>query len=132
MKLRPLLLFVSVIHFRCQPSTDHINKQEESLSQSSLDTMLINPSKPNEQNPAPKENSEYLEWQTIRINGRLPLITTVKNMEGLLGKPDSVVHIDFDEICPSDFRSENPKIAYLRLLTTEGLPLSNLEIPLAL
>jgi len=59
-----------------------------------------------------KEPREYLDWRSIRINNKFPLITTVKNIEGFLGKPDSVVKVDFDEICPSDFRSEDSKIAY--------------------
>jgi hypothetical protein len=40
--------------------------------------------------------------------------TSVKSIEGLLGRADSVISIDWENTCPSNFKSENSKIAYYR------------------
>ncbi|RNI23620.1 hypothetical protein [Rufibacter latericius] len=103
MKINPLLLFAPVILFSCQSPAS-----QENLSSATAETSAS----PAPQNPVPRENSEYLDWHTLRINGKYPLVTKVKDMEGLLGKPDSVVKVDFEEGCPGSFRNENSKVAH--------------------
>lgn len=58
--------------------------------------------------------SEYLDRSTLRINNSVPLITTLKSIETFLGRPDSVINIDFYEVCASAFRSEDSQLAYYR------------------
>ncbi|WP_187262695.1 hypothetical protein [Pontibacter beigongshangensis] len=104
MKTIVLLLILQVVFFGCQsPSA------ETELSEN---TFPAEPATPVAQAAATGENTEYLDWRSLRINGKYPLVTTVKNMDGLLGKPDSVNTIDWNETCSSDFRNESSKLAY--------------------
>lgn len=58
------------------------------------------------------ENEEYLDWSSIRVNSKLPLTASVQSIEGLLGKVDSVVSIDWSSTCSSGYRSDESKNAY--------------------
>lgn len=54
-------------------------------------------------------NTEYLDFDKVRINGKLPLITDSLALYSLLGKPSKIVKPDLDDICVSFFDSENFK-----------------------
>ncbi|PRY08985.1 hypothetical protein CLV24_11936 [Pontibacter ummariensis] len=99
--LLPILL-VSILS--CNTHSTEAEQQENALP--------IESSNPVAQAVVTGKNVEYLDWKSVRINGKFPLTTTVQNINGLLGKPDSVNSINWDETCSSDFRSEESKLAY--------------------
>ncbi|MCC9168845.1 hypothetical protein [Pontibacter harenae] len=104
MKNKLSLLILQVLFMGCQSPSAEAEQQG-----SSLPTVLSNPVV---QTAAIVHNTEHLDWQSLRINGKFPLATTVNNIDGLLGKPDSVNTIDWAETCSSNFRSEDSKLAY--------------------
>lgn len=104
MKNTVLLLFLPVIFFGCQSPSAETEQPEN--------TFPAEPTTPIAQAAATGENAEYLDWRSLRINGKYALVTTVNNMDSLLGKPDSIHAIDWNETCSSDFRSESSKLAY--------------------
>lgn len=106
-----LLLFTSVSLFCCQSPNAPMEKQEISAVEASdsLHAQAYNPLLPN---PATGEISEYLEWSSIKINNRLPLDTREGTIQTVLGKPDSVVAIDWAGTCSSNFISDDSKLAY--------------------
>jgi hypothetical protein len=104
MKNKLLLFFLLVSFWGCQSPSAEVKQQESSLPTA--------PSNTEAQTAATVQNTEYLDWRNFRINGKYPLITTVNNINSLLGKPDSVTTINWTETCSSDFRSKNSKLAY--------------------
>jgi hypothetical protein len=42
----------------------------------------------------PDGNPEYLDFQKMLINNKFPMSTEIKNIENLMGKPDSIVKVD--------------------------------------
>lgn len=63
---------------------------------------------------SPKINSEYIQWDDITINGKLPLLTTTRELFSLLGKPDSLVRQDLNEVCTSFYDDKPFKNAYFQ------------------
>lgn len=57
-------------------------------------------------NNKPDEIIEYLDWEALKINNRLPLLCSPEELITLLGKPDSVVTPNMDEICTSYFEGD--------------------------
>ncbi|WP_114783205.1 hypothetical protein [Botryobacter ruber] len=104
MKNKLLLIILQASVIGCQTQGAEAEQQAYSLP--------IEPAKPVVQADAARENTEFLDWQSIRINGKFPLATTIDNINSLLGKPDSVTTIDWDDTCPSDFKSQDSKLAY--------------------
>lgn len=106
MKNKLLLLVLQVSFLGCQsPDTTETEQQKETVLEESS---TIVPT------AATGENKEYLEPFSIRINGKYPLVTSVKNINSLLGKPDSIATINWAETCSSDFRNEDSRIAYYK------------------
>ncbi len=58
-------------------------------------------------------NTEYIDFDSVRINGKLPLITKTTLLYKLLGKPDSIVVPNMDDICTS-FYDKPFKQAYIK------------------
>ncbi|MVN21199.1 hypothetical protein [Mucilaginibacter arboris] len=58
-------------------------------------------------------NREYIDFNSVRINGKLPLITKTTLLYKLLGKPDSIVVPNMDNICTS-FYDKPFKQAYIK------------------
>jgi hypothetical protein len=48
-------------------------------------------------------NAEYLEWKTLKINNQLPLLCKKADLIKLLGKADSIVTPNYENICVSYF-----------------------------
>jgi hypothetical protein len=59
---------------------------------------------------------EYLDGTRLKINDKFPLATSSKNIETLVGKPDSTVEAE----CTSGLRDQNSKIAHYGLTTFEA------------
>lgn len=56
----------------------------------------------------PVQITEFMDPGKMRINGKLPLMTSIIKLEAISGKPDSVTKItDWDGICQSGIRDEN-------------------------
>jgi len=53
-----------------------------------------------------KENTEYLDWSLLNINGKLPLVCKQIDLYELLGQPDSIVNPDFNNICVSYYEKD--------------------------
>jgi hypothetical protein len=58
-------------------------------------------------------NTEYLDWNTAMLNGRLPMISTPKAAFQELGQPDSLVTPDMNEVCMPYF-DQQFKFAYIK------------------
>ncbi|RYE20549.1 MAG: hypothetical protein EOP42_27300, partial [Sphingobacteriaceae bacterium] len=46
-------------------------------------------------------NTEYIDFDDVRINNKLPVITKANLLYKLLGKPDSIVVPNMDDVCVS-------------------------------
>ncbi|WP_299706829.1 hypothetical protein [uncultured Pontibacter sp.] len=112
MKTKLLFLISQITLLSCQSPVADTEKQENRFSEVSIDSTQVEESVTDLQSSAEEENSEYLDWQSVRINGKLPLIASVKQIEALMGKADSVVTIDWDNTCSSRYRSSDSKDAY--------------------
>lgn len=55
---------------------------------------------------ARKIDHEYLDWNSLKINGQLSLSCRKDELIGLLGQPDSIVTPNMNEICASYFDSD--------------------------
>lgn len=99
MKTKLLLVIPLITLFSCDSPNAEVDKQEVT-------------SNPVGQSAPIGENKEYLDWSSILINDNLPLTASVKSIEGLLGKADSVVSIDWSSTCSSGYRSDESKNAY--------------------
>lgn len=53
-----------------------------------------------------KTNTEYISWHSLKINNRLPLLSSKEAVYKLLGKPDRVIRPDMDTICVSFFEKD--------------------------
>lgn len=58
------------------------------------------------------QNEEYLDFDELTINGKLPLITDTLSLYKLIGKPDSVITPDYDDICVSYFDKNFKQVYY--------------------
>lgn len=111
MKNNLLVFMAQAFLLCCQSPSIPTEKQEGNPFKGVANTPYSKIHRSVQKSPAAK-TSNYLDGRSIRIKDQFPLIAPVKDIEGLLGRPDSVVQVDFDEMCSSDFRSENSMIAY--------------------
>jgi hypothetical protein len=108
-----LLLLVSLTAFlSCQSPNAETEMQEEQLPEASKDVLQAESSTLVDQTSPIRENDEYLDWGSILINGKSPLAASVKNIEDILGRADSVVSINWMETCSSRYVSEDSRNAY--------------------
>ena len=114
MKTKILLLLSQALLLSCNSPATEAEKQDNHYPEASTGNLQEEATQPIAHAYATGENEEYLEWESIRINGKFPLATAVKNVEGLLGKADSVVSIDWGETCAGSYRSEDSRNAYFR------------------
>ncbi|HZX59840.1 MAG TPA: hypothetical protein VFE54_13985 [Mucilaginibacter sp.] len=63
-------------------------------------------------------NKEYLDWNSLKINGTIPLISSYSDLVNKLGKPDSTSKPDSDEISNS-FYNKKFKYCYIKGLQFE-------------
>lgn len=58
-------------------------------------------------------NKEYIDRDSVRINGKIPFISNNNDISKLLGKPDTIITPNYDEICASYF-GEDFKYVYIK------------------
>lgn len=58
-------------------------------------------------------NTEYIDFDEIRINGKLPIISKTDLLYKILGKPDSIIVPNMDDVCVS-FYDKPFKQAYIK------------------
>ena len=98
-----LVLFVFV---SCRNvSTNHTTIDRKSVIPTKNNTTIVK--------PALTSNAEYIDFDEVRINGKLPIITKAKLLYNVLGKPDSIVTPNMDDVCVSYY--DKPfKEAYIK------------------
>ncbi len=57
-------------------------------------------------------NTEYLDWDSFMINGKLPLQSSRKEVTALLGEPDSIITPDYSKVCGSFFFENDFQLFY--------------------
>jgi hypothetical protein len=62
---------------------------------------------------------EYLDWHKVKLNGSIPMLSSFKATSQSLGKPDSIVTPDYDNISVSYFNGEKFKYVYYKGLQFE-------------
>jgi hypothetical protein len=65
-------------------------------------------------------NNEYLPWDSVKLNGTIPVISILKNTEEKLGKADSIITPKYDDISASFFNNERYKYYYFKGAEFEG------------
>lgn len=96
----------------CQTNNAETEKQEVHAPEASNAVLQADTTSPVGQAYPRGENEEYLDWGNMRINGKFPLTASVRNIERILGRADSVVSINWMETCSSRYRNENSRNAY--------------------
>lgn len=64
-------------------------------------------------------SSEYLDWHKVKLNGSITMLSSFKATTQNLGKPDSVVTPNYDNISVSYFNGEKFKYVYYKGLQFE-------------
>ncbi len=59
-------------------------------------------------------NKEYLPWDSVKLNGTIPLISMLKNTAKKLGKADSIITPKYDEVSASFFNNDRYKLYYFK------------------
>ncbi len=103
MKSKLLLPLILVSLWSCHTNSTEAEEQESALAVERTPPVSL---------AATGEPAGYLDWQSVRVNGKHPLATSIHSLDELIGKPDSVISIDWNETCLSGFRSEDSQIAY--------------------
>ncbi|MFD2144103.1 hypothetical protein [Mucilaginibacter antarcticus] len=65
-------------------------------------------------NTALNTGTEYIAWDEARINGTIPMITTTKLLYTALGKPDSIVTQNMENVCVSYYYDRPFKNVYIK------------------
>lgn len=94
----------------CQNSAADKKVKAEVINRSKADSFPSQKSKTITQ--IPSASKEYISWDSVRINGKLPLVTKKKVLFSLIGMPDSIVSPDMNDVCVS-FYDRDFKYAYL-------------------
>jgi hypothetical protein len=104
MKNKLLLALLLVSLWSCHSNGTEAEEQESTLAAEPIPPVALA--------AATVEPAGYLDWQSVRVNGKYPLATSIHTLDELIGKPDSVISIDWNNTCSSGFRSEDSQIAY--------------------
>lgn len=62
----------------------------------------------------PDSVDEYLDWDAVKLNGKLPLVGKTEELHKLLGRPDSLVNPDFNDVCVFYFDNQRFQYAYFK------------------
>ena len=79
-------IFYILLVMACENKTTEQNHISipDSPAQDSIGVPAVN-------NSIEKKNTEYLDWSMLKVNGKLPLLCNHKELNELLGEPDSIV-----------------------------------------
>lgn len=99
--MKRLLLLILPLSLACQPhsSTTDANKIDSNT------TTLTNP-KTDVVDTSKKINLEYLDWKLATINNQIPVFCKKAGLIELLGRPDSLVTPNMNDICVSFFEKD--------------------------
>jgi hypothetical protein len=61
-----------------------------------------------------KTNAEFIDWSSVKINGKLPFITNTKDLYQSLGQPDSIVTPVYEDVSIAYFYNDKFKFAYFK------------------
>ncbi len=107
--LQFLLVLVGFINCRNASTNSTIFDNKSAISTKNNNTSV---------KPALINNKEYISFDAVRINGKLPLITKANLLFKLLGQPDSIVVPNMDDVCVS-FYDKPFKQAYIKKTAIE-------------
>ena len=116
--LKPLIiLLLSVLLFNAcgiiRPFSKHDNRAK---GETTVDT--LNKYYPDStyvyKTDSSKTNTEFIDWSSARINGKLPLESNTKDLYRLLGQPDSIVTPNYDDVSVRFYDEKEFKNAYFK------------------
>lgn len=61
----------------------------------------------------------YLAWDSVKLNGTIPMLYSFKTTEEKLGKADSIVTPNYEDVSSSFFNGKNFKYSYFKGITFE-------------
>lgn len=64
-------------------------------------------------------NTEYLDWHKVKLNGKIDMLSSFTATSKILGRPDSVVIPNYEDISVSYFNGEKFKYVYYKGLQFE-------------
>ncbi len=96
--------------FGCQNSAADKNAEPEITNTSKANSLP--PQKSETKAQVPALNEEYINWDSVRINGKLPMVTKTTALFNLIGKPDSITDPNMSDVCVSYYYKDF-KYAYL-------------------
>jgi len=64
-------------------------------------------------------NGEYLDWHKVKLNGKIDMLSSFTATSKILGKPDSAVAPNYEDISVSYFNGEKFKYVYYKGLQFE-------------
>jgi hypothetical protein len=115
---RILLLLISTPFFiGCQSRSDEAETQaislptKPTLAVTQTDSLVQATANKDDDESVDWKNLETIDWESLRINGKLPLLTKVSSVHRLLGKADSVTQ-HHPEACPSFFNTDDSRLSY--------------------
>ncbi|MFC0519060.1 hypothetical protein ACFFGT_32910 [Mucilaginibacter angelicae] len=103
--MKYLFGIVVVLSLGCKQNAKRVsNKQTDSVVSANNDTTL---------------SSEYLDWYKVKLNGTIDMLSSFKTTSLILGKPDSIVTPNYEDIAVSYFNGEKFKYVYYKGLQFE-------------
>lgn len=61
----------------------------------------------------------YVTWDSVKLNGTIPMLYNLKEAEEKLGKADSIITPDYENVSSSFFNNKSFKYCYFRGITFE-------------
>lgn len=96
---------IILLSLGCKQSVNQANnKPADSVASAKADTAL---------------NAEYLDWHKVKLSGTIDMLSSFKATSQSLGKPDSIVTPNYEEISASYFNGEKFKYVYYKGLQFE-------------
>ncbi|MDB5147762.1 MAG: hypothetical protein JWQ57_1782 [Mucilaginibacter sp.] len=105
--MKYLLGLIVLLALGCKQNLKQVNnKQTDSVVSSKTDTAL---------------SSEYLDWYKVKLNGTIDMLSSFKTTSRILGKPDSIITPNYEDISVSYFNGEKFKYVYYKGLQFEAV-----------
>ncbi|MBA9078617.1 hypothetical protein [Rufibacter quisquiliarum] len=138
MRTMPQLLFVLIFSIFCTSCQSAEPKADKAAAENIQPEQKVKPNAAVSAEPAKAVEHEvaarkydYLEWDSILINNRVPLSTNRRVVEKHLGKPDSVVTPDYAHVCGNCHFCVGMDPPPYKLVYIKGLRLEQLQDSIA-
>jgi hypothetical protein len=103
--MKYLFGIIVLLSLGCKQNVKQVNdKKTDSVVSSKTDTALT---------------SEYLDWYKVKLNGSVDMLSSFKTTSRILGKPDSIVTPNYEDVSVSYFNGEKFKYVYYKGLQFE-------------